>query len=494
MTRSLFQVELSWSQDVPDPNIAEWVVYRSTERLLKGKPVAVVPKNQTRAVFEAPEGSAYYRVIPRGADGTEGTWEDVEPELLRVSAAKLPDQDLPVNLGAGPAEPFGGNVRLDPASIGNRKAEAVEVIRGPDQYCGHLVHAQPLYDEAMDGDDFSLGDYAQAPIPLIGQGQPSQKFWVVTRGADGDMTKGCFEDQFIPPRHNCEVDPIASWSGASQNGFPALPTITPWEADATDGYRFKLIPDCTTVDTSFTDKSGPMCDTPRMARYLTKGKLESNEIDMGTIMYGLLDIHHEFQRKSADAAGIKSRYLCVPSQPHMQPEIEGTKESADWLAKLLRTDCKPTRPLRNIQWFVRWDDTSPISNPYVVYRPGMWIKARYVRVKVAVEDPTGLWQVICPAASINLLVPRTVQMGEATSSSGGTTTVNLVNDPILAASPFQNTMNVQLTVRKSGNTQNLSPVVVTIAPTGSPPSFTFEVRDNADNRVAETVMWRVEGY
>lgn len=481
MADARYRALISWeAENGDDPKLSGWRVYGSRPLTSSEQLLAEVGRNDRSAEVEVDEGRWIFRVVPLGEGGKLASILQQAQLDVRIDASGLPAPKQPAaaDTGVGASEPLQGTAEVEPKDSDDA-ADRVDVIQGSDPQTGSLIATLPLPAAAPNLADGQ--SRASVAIPFTGLGFSDTRSWsVVHRAPDGRAGTPALIQDLLPDMDDAGLLELAKIDGATLDHFPAPAASSPWEHDATDGFRLKRIP---TTDgmvglSEWESPAGLLANVHEYCAYLPRGTIESEEIDLGAVQRGILDVYHEIQRASASppADWPASMFTGIPMQPGDDPDFAGTRDGPDWIfVRGMDGAGKPLHPLRP-RIFVKWGTTTPIPSAYVPYRPLMWIpKARYVRLKIDIQD-YGLWQVKVPKLFVRLRIKRAVQVGSGSVPGNQATGIlTLANDRVTGASPFPNALTVLLTPRTAGR----GLAVIAKAPSDSPPNVTVTHFDMA---------------
>lgn len=451
----LHKILVQWDM-VPDPATARWEIFASKGKTLPedrndpGECVGHACASERKAEIELAEGEYVVQVLPRSLGGAlPGNWQKQTFARLLVGIPNRPVAALRNPVVAVADLRLAGLVAADPRQFGD-DAHAIEIIEGPSPEKGTVIARVDA--PSLDSADTERGvRAAMTPFPLSGHGTAAERtLHVRALSEDGRPGAATPFTSLRPLPPDFEAVTIASIVGTTRTNFPAPASTAAYELDGTDGVRLKAIPlskDATAAN--WGALSATLLNQPGYAKFLVAATLTSDEVDLGHKLLFVLDCSAAQQRKSDTIPSIPSRQCHWPSRPQEHPGLRNSAPSPAWNVREIMSNGKPKSPLPPPYWEVAYGD-APGPSVYVPVVPGMWIAARYVKVRVTFREPTGLFQVIAPSLYARALVARRTVAGTGVVDGGvATETVTLATDPITGVSPFQNQFVVVVTSRTS---------------------------------------------
>lgn len=512
----MFTVTECWAVEAQDPTVCEWVVYASRTREDKGDLVAMVPSGERSAVFDRPEGTWFTRVVGRRRDCSETPWETAPVHEHPVHGNDLAPPN-PTTVGVGVVDPrLVGRVTYEPSEPDDHP-HVVQVIQGPDEWRGVLLHEEVVEARGPMFPDGSRQKTVEFPFP----GQAATTTVVVRTLGFG----GCPGSTAVSRTVARPVVPgvyrvnVASISGTTRVNFPAAASTDAFEYDASDGVRAKAFPswDNLTSDYGTYGPGGSWFDALAGAKYPTRIVVESDEVNLGESFSAfMLGITHTIQRKSATPASIPwEDQSYIPWDPQNTRGTAEEAESPAWNFRETIWDSRPRQPIRRWRFEYVIGTSAGVDHDdedYVPYVFGSFLTGKFIRVRMVLEDPSGLYQLICPTLSIVALVPNvagtaaslahtTVHRETADVTVGNTTTeTSIVNagsgftvpggalgtnrlvELVIEGTYLNNTgatRNLQIKV-KYGATTAIDATISTITQSANARSFRLTVRLYAD--------------
>lgn len=508
MPKTKYLVELTWKVKGATSGLGGFNIYGNpdADTSARGELLKKVPNTARVAKFEVEAGDWIFRVVPISANGNEWPWKNLSGSMTfkKVNSGALPTPSTPTSVSMGFSKPATASVTAAPRSSDDQGTKA-EIIEGPSSTKGKLVAEVDMPEDAGGGQDASL--HQQHALPISGYGQSSRDLHIrtFTPGRNKASTEVSRTGHFMQPMAYAAVTEIMKVKGTGAaveyTNVAAPGSSDEWEADVDDGARARQIPTRAAMGSEWgSPTSGLLKDIPLIAAYVNTVVIESSEVDLTVKMRGFLDIYDEWQRKSDVAFDINDRWKRAPWPPERNPWPDDpyrdteSRRNGRWFGSLVTGEGKPTEPIRDVKWEVKWGDSSPISMEYVPYRPGMVIAARYVRCRNTVHDPLGLWQLKCPLLLVNFIHQRSSQYGlEAVGASTPTKVVTIAADEILGGTPFPNAHTIQVT--PDDQRVNVG-VTVDLLATGTR-TFTItciDVTTGTTPTFAWNFYWFVEGY
>lgn len=416
------RVHLSWPTVTPDPNLRVWRIYANPDREVdvKGRLIAEVPGTENETTVEVDEGWWRFRIVGVTRVEAETAWETALAVIDGDFTARGPDDVPPTPAGVGAGAVGDGMLRAvvdapDPLT----KPHKIQLVGGP---------AADVTDPAM---GHLLGEYVQGPadlqgadaptlpspsFPLAGQGRSdARKLWVRPVSAEG--TPGTAVERSLVSPERAQVDRYVLASidktAGTYSGFAAPASIDAWEAAATYGFRARKFPTWGAGSADFGAwGAGGMLDEG-FGRYVRTLKIPTNEFDLGASVLFQLDLYHEAHRRDADLPTFGEGSL-LTAWPGEERELRGTPEGPGWFAREITWGGTPRLPLRQVAFEYVAGDATPVAateSDWKRYVPGLWVKARYVRVRLRLVEPFPWYRLATGSVHVAVLRPRTWTSG-----------------------------------------------------------------------------------
>jgi hypothetical protein len=399
--------ELSWSTRWRSPGLAGFRIYGGGDVRDKGQRIKDVPAEDLSATVLVDEGWWTLRVVPFMKDGTELPWDDPAALVTKYVHGRDVAPPTPAHVAIGHVEPsMGVRVAMD---VPDRADEpfVVQVIEGG----AHPSLGKLVAEFEMSARGPLAPDASRLFTPEFAfdgsAGPTTRTVHVRTLGVSGRPGGYVTRSIQVPTRHTLAAGvAIASVDGATYSGFAAPGSADAHEIVATDGLRLRKFPTVGGSWTGFgTVAAGLFQANHHVAPYVDNAKVETSEIDLGVNQAWVLDIYDEIQRKN-DLTGWTGRPMWSLSQafPMFPGEAMEIRKSASinrlpWLMREIQVDGYPRQPLRDCKWQYVIGASSSVAHAdsdYVDYVPGMWVKGRYVRLRLVLEEPLGLHRIVVP--------------------------------------------------------------------------------------------------
>jgi hypothetical protein len=287
----------------------------------------------------------------------------------------------------------------------------MQVIEGPSAEQGRLLHEYEVLPDGVSAPDAPRRVTEGFPIAGTGLGA-TRTIHLRAMSLDGRPGASVSRVAFSPGGDGYYGHSIASIAGATLSGFPAAGATDPFEYDATDGVRLRAIP-AISGGAAWGTVAGGLTITHRVGPYLGAAKVESNEVDLGADVRFVLDIYDEVRRRSGTfplkaIAALSIMPICPEGY---EPYRDDTALHPGWLAREAQGDGKARNPIRpqHARWEFVIGTSASVPHADADYRPyipGMWLKGRYLRVRLVLAEPTCHWQVTCPNATVVARIPR----------------------------------------------------------------------------------------
>jgi len=389
---------------------------------VRGTRVATAPGHERYAEFTVPEGRYVYVIVPRSRSGVEGEPIDgIEGELVVSGREGITPPPAPTRAGVGPVDlSQAARAIFEPPRFSDHphKMQVIEGGASPDQ--GKLIAE---IDVAPGGPMVpDAARQATAPNILEGSTYPdmatTRKLWLRTISAHGRPGGSISRTVPIVDRPNHHAILIGSIVGGTPTGISAPTATDAWELDASDGVRLRALDPVSGFPAGWTGSSGALSLQNSAAPYMQKATLEFDEKDLGAAIEFVLELYDEAQRKTSVSpvwATTLGDSMMVPSAPayDLDGREEHPSEGPWWMARQITGEGKAIHPLRRMRWRYVAGNSTPVSHTeldYQDYIPGEILKARYVRVRLDLEEPTGWHQLISPrvfAIARALMIRRT---------------------------------------------------------------------------------------
>lgn len=401
----------SWDCPYPGATLEGWRVYASTAAGAKGVVVAEVGPEERHAAWECAEGLYYVRVLAVSKGGLEQSWRGVDPASL-YATGRDGTIGTPDDVAVGHVESsLMGRVAME-APARHDEPYYVQVIEGADAETGKLIQEVAVMPRGPLAPDASRQVSATFPMEGLGATKSLVVRAVGMSGRPGGaVTRTVREPSSLARYHVLDV---ASWTGTTLDGFAAAGATDAWEYDATDGLRLRAIPAASGLTSGAsgwgTGAAGLFATMGAIGPYLHRATIESDEIDLGSVLTFRLTIEDELQRKSGTGALSKpSHWYKLPACPAARDEVRREPNGNAWLMRETIATGAPRQPIRGYRWEYVIADAPAVPHgdgDYVPYMPGQFVSGQYVRVRLVIDEPTAMYQVICPSATITALVER----------------------------------------------------------------------------------------
>lgn len=415
----------SWRCDREPSDLCGWRIYASRREQSKGHLVGTAPVGERSAPLGLPEGRWFLRTVMEFAGCREQDWRACEVVEFQVHN-RYATPSTPSKVGCGHVEPsLVGRVSCM-AAAGTEPPAYLQVIEGPDEYRGKLVAEVPILERGPLSPD---GSYqVSGEFPLEGQ-NTTRTLLVRAMSVGGKASSSVTRNAVAPTLEDFHAIAVASVSGTTLVNFPAAGATDGHEYDATDGLRLRTIGAASGLTGGAggwgTGSAGLFATHGPIGKYVREWEVESDEVDLGATVTFRLEILDTIQRKSSSGALTlkKSHHLRLPAVPANSDEARGAAEGLPWLMRTSRADGKPRQPLRDCRWEYVAGTSSSVAHAdsdYVPYIPGLWINARYVRLRLVLVEPTGYHQIIVPSITVQALVARRNVVGSGTPEASVT--------------------------------------------------------------------------
>ena len=404
------RAQISWAPRFRSPALEKYRIYAGPDADGKGEFLAEVPASEMVHAVDVEEGEWFFRVVGVMRGGVEEAWQNAEVARSFVTGCNSAPA-APQNVAIEQVDPsVGFRVAID---CPERTDEPfiVQVIEGgatPD--LGKLItefQVNPAGPLPPDG-----SRYYSPLLALEGTAPPGsvRTLHVRTMGVHGMPGGYVTRSVVVPDRPGfgagisiATLDPTTP----TYTGIPAPSTSTPYGIVATDGLRLREFPDVSASWSALgTCESGLFASNRHFAPYVDNARIEFDEIDLGADTYYVLEIYDEIQRKSGSAAWAALLVSEMNILPSLFPmETEATRDGSGaagrqaWMFREIGVDGSPRQPLRHCKWQFVIGSSAGVAHAeadYVDYVPGAWVKGRYVRLCLVLEEPTGWHQIICP--------------------------------------------------------------------------------------------------
>lgn len=494
--------EISWGVDGRDQTATHWAIYGTkadTSLYAKGARLATVPFATRKVELELEEGRWRFIVVPRNDQGSEPPFQKAERTEASIKFSKIDAPSTPSETVATTIDATASQVVEATVPDVEDNVESIQMVEGPSEYRGKMVANQPVRQSAFDQGAVpaQVMEMARAHMGYgLSESDFTRALQVLHRGPGGRNQSSAVEHTpFMPDMADAgliELAAIDTTSGLSLDNFPSPTGTDSFEDDASDGRRARAIPTQSACDSDWgTQSSGLLCDQPAGACHMVNHVIETDEIDNGSDVFGVLDIFDELQRKSDELSDFAAKRATFPACPISDPALANVAADMRMMAGMYRQDCKPATPIMPSTYY--WEAKSHASDTdlatYQRYRPGMIMRGQFWRFRLTMAAPTGREQLIIPNVRINLRPKIQLKWGTDTVPGGvASAGVTVPTDRVTGGNLFANSYAVF--------TQSVIPGQVTFAANIAAGAFAVTHQDMAGATPVSptTFFWLVIGY